>query len=440
MSIIKFYLALCALFCIGTASAVSLSTGKMGQVLIFPYYGVHSGNQTLIQIDSFLIASAVKVHIRGTSGEIALTFNLYMGEESWAAAIHQVNGQTYLLSNDKSCTSPRINQATLGIPLPANSGYIEVIEMGIITNSEIQDAIIDFDCDVIENLWQPEGQWTNDPSFGLVEPGGRLRGTGSLINVGEGTLYSFVATALADFSDIPQHTVAGNETPNLITPHGERTAEGFTQTRICTDNHCFEDDWESPFKALTAVLSVRYSLGEFTINTDIGAKTEVILNYPLLAYLEQQNFSVAVENKIVLYVGGLAPFEIPLPCIFPIISPACTPNFERTINSSVFTMSFNEDFEDLGTEVVSDILGETHTVFFPRDSYRTLPDQSVFRVEHRSWLTRNSISNRDYRGSAVIGVVLQKYTNGQLLNGQGDIILANYGNAFELSRELSVIE
>ncbi|MCF6235196.1 MAG: hypothetical protein L3J70_02270, partial [Gammaproteobacteria bacterium] len=98
------------------AAAVSLNPGKEGQVLIFPYYSNLGGNQTLIQITKPLQGAgasaprALKIHFRDRNGNRVLSFNLYLAEPLWSAAITTVDGQSQLILPDNSCTVPQLKQ------------------------------------------------------------------------------------------------------------------------------------------------------------------------------------------------------------------------------------------------------------------------------------------------------------------------------------------
>jgi hypothetical protein len=96
-----------------TASAVSLNPRGIGQVLIYPYYTVNRGQDTLI---SFANASATAKLVRvrfleGYNGRSALAFYVFLSaHDVWTAAITQTadDGGAHLISSDRSCTYPAL--------------------------------------------------------------------------------------------------------------------------------------------------------------------------------------------------------------------------------------------------------------------------------------------------------------------------------------------
>ncbi|MCF6227022.1 MAG: hypothetical protein L3J22_12075, partial [Xanthomonadales bacterium] len=307
-----------------------------------------------------------------------------------------------------------------------------------IIDQTTMDAAKNFDCDRLEAMWAEGGVWRTGAGFDLAPPQGRLRGTSQLINVQEGTLYSFVATALTEFSDIPQHTGPESEVPNLSTPHDAGTASGNTQSFRCfkpvhEPAACIVDTWADPKNAVAAVLSSNELRGGYTINDEVGAKAELILTFPLEPFrtegdgLPSASVMLDISGVTGPNTGPCAPVGSVSPCVG---------NYEQYTSESVSLVSFNDKSEDFGNLVISDILKDAHIAFFPEPGDPPLPVSSsvgvYFSVFSAASLTSNSGTR--YAGVPVIGYILQKYTNGQLTNEQGEAIKANYGNAFELSQ------
>ncbi len=431
----RFILALAALLFTAQVSAVALNSGKEGQVLIFPYYSNLGGNQTLIQIsnaDSYP-PIALKFHFRDREGSLVLSFNLYLAEDLWTAAIASVDGEAVLILPDDSCTVPNLKQTGNTVQVPLTSGFFEVIEMGVINDQASITAARNFDCNQLVSMWEPSGVWSNnDSEFELAPPDSRLRGTAQLINVQEGTLYSFVATALTEFSNIPQHTGPESEVPNLSTPHDAGTPTGNTMSIRCGSTACSEETWVRPRDAVAAVLTSNEMTGEYTNNDAIGAKAEFILTFPLQPYRTTGDRMPNILLNIGGFFGAAAGGCIPLLSL-----PPCEGDYQISSNQAVFLASFNDKSEDLGALVYSDILKDSHLVFFPKpDDSMTIPITSNFGVYLPLNVGELLIGNSGtaYAGFPVIGYVLQKYINGELSNGQGEQIKASYGNAFELSK------
>ena len=94
---------------VGSAQAVNINPDGLGQVLIYPYYTVNGGNNTLLSVvNTSEDAKAVKVRfMEGQNSQEVLDFNLYMSAyDVWAAAITDYNGTPALKIDDTSCTVP----------------------------------------------------------------------------------------------------------------------------------------------------------------------------------------------------------------------------------------------------------------------------------------------------------------------------------------------
>ncbi len=436
-----YLLLLFGVLLVSPATAVTINPGKAGEALIFPYYSNLGGNQTLIQITNSLRdvdihgPKALKFHFRDRNGVLVLSFNLYLAESMWTAAVATVDGEAQLILPDNSCTVPQLKQGNSNtVSVPLTSGFFEVINMGSIADQATIDAVKDFDCDRLEAMWAEGGVWrNNDPGFQLKRPLGSLRGAAQLINAQEGTLYSLMPTALADFSDIPQHTAPEAITPNLGTPHDAGTSTGNTQSLICNRHGCTEETWANPRDAV-AVLFAKGSLrGEYTISEAIAAKAEVILTNPIAGY---------EPDAVFLEIEGMPDYfgEYCVQMIQPNPNPLVGPcNGVYGLNvlwlEHVSIISFNDQAIDEGIIVNSDILSEPHLVTFPDAREPTLLRSAGFSINLGKTKLRGLRANSGtpYYGAPVLGVVLQKYSNGFLTNAQGEKIKASYGNAFELS-------
>ena len=167
----------------GTAQAVNLNPDGLGQVLIYPYYTTHDGNQTILSVvNTTSDAKAVKVRfMEGFNSREVLDFNLYLSPfDVWVASISDgdeiglpvvgLPGAVYLSIPDSSCTVPYLYgtgvDAGLGMGLQqfldlaytgefadggptalgrAGEGHFEMIEMGTINN----DSAIEEDPDAV---------------------------------------------------------------------------------------------------------------------------------------------------------------------------------------------------------------------------------------------------------------------------------------------------
>ncbi len=136
------------------AQAVSLNeNGGTGEVLLFPYYNVNNGFQTAFNIintkDEY---KAVKVRFREskTSNDV-LDFNLYLSPyDMFTMTLSKsASGGVTLSTEDNSCTFPTIKEPNEAIGTKdfidiyksvdndiLREGYLEVIEMGVISSKK----------------------------------------------------------------------------------------------------------------------------------------------------------------------------------------------------------------------------------------------------------------------------------------------------------------
>jgi hypothetical protein len=256
-----------------TANALNINPDGIGQVLIYPYYTVNKGNQTLVSVVNTTNAvKAVKVRfLEGRNSREVLDFNLYLSPfDVWVGAI-QASGTTgpgRLTTPDTSCTVPAIpaggvdfrnfeyvNLTGLGganLQDHPNSlaalygsldrtreGYLEMIDMGTLqTGAGLtrlaeeathvrpgnvgSTAAVPANCAALVASWTPgNGGWADvggQTNVGL--PNGGLYGGGSIVDVANGTMISYNADAIDGFytnSTQPGalHTDPGFTVPDL---------------------------------------------------------------------------------------------------------------------------------------------------------------------------------------------------------------------------------
>jgi hypothetical protein len=235
-----------------SSAAVSLSASGEGQVLIFPYYTVNKGLNTLVSIQNTRAEpKALRVRFREhRNGRSVLEFNLYLAaHDTWTAAVFSGGPDGSPLANapaarlatgDQSCTVPRIppqgqdfltweylpgpGRADDGGPYEPSrtrEGFVEVIEMGRLVDvegfrpasaaSSSSGSAIPANCAVLERAWLPFGPigvWEDDApgaaigsaaSRGVASPNGGLRGSMILVDPAQGISFSVAPTVLDGF-------------------------------------------------------------------------------------------------------------------------------------------------------------------------------------------------------------------------------------------------
>ncbi|MFK7956435.1 MAG: hypothetical protein AB8B96_10090 [Lysobacterales bacterium] len=205
-----------------TADAVSLdSSGRNAQVLIFPAFTTIGGYETDFTIrNNTNQGKALRVLTKDSlGGRPTISVNVYLKPgDSWnARLVGKPAFSATLVSNDESCTIPRVTfpsatPAQLDSNLDSerlprsqlNTGYIEVFEMGEIS------AELAADCDGIERRFL-DGVWSTGEVMvnqDVSQPGGGLSGMSYIRDTDRGNTLAFRPTGLADFSTVPNHTVS----------------------------------------------------------------------------------------------------------------------------------------------------------------------------------------------------------------------------------------
>ena len=283
---------------VSVTNAVNVDPEGTGQVLLYPYYSAHGGNDTLVSIvNSTNRGKAVKIRFReAINSRDVLDFHIYMSAyDVWTAAVTKASDTdgAMLKISDTTCTVPylfesvdgeqefldfdyntkkddttdpktasTIDGGPTGIDRTA-SGYIEVIEMGTLEahpakepvdkDGKITDAGayvswatkhtskgVPNDCDALVNAWTENAPtsaklgsaWLDDGAAGttgISAPTGGLYGAASIINVSDGTMFSYNATAIDNFigDTNANHTKPGQDKPNLLTVGGQTVANVF---------------------------------------------------------------------------------------------------------------------------------------------------------------------------------------------------------------------
>jgi hypothetical protein len=312
---------------VSVSNAVNVNPDGLGQVLLYPYYTARGGNDTLISVvNTTADTKAVKVRfIEALNSREVLDFNLYMSPyDVWVAAVTgDAAGGAKMITADTSCTVPYFQGGTpgnvgeqpflnfaytggnsdagpSGIERTA-SGYIELIEMGTLVNvTGFSAAAAAKHVGGVPRSGGPFGApcstlvsaWANGPwGFGFGNPGdsevatrestGGMFGAGSIINVAEGTMFSYNATAIDRFyepsgdyatSVANAHTDPGSVLPNLNS--------GFNESRVFINGIVDERSWPLPLLAVNATITHDEIFNEYVVEPGIGARTEWVMTFP----------------------------------------------------------------------------------------------------------------------------------------------------------------
>ncbi len=312
---------------VSVSNAVNVNPDGLGQVLMYPYYTARGGNDTLISIvNTTERGKAVKIRIlEALNSREVLDFNIYMSEyDVWTAAITEAaSGGGKILTADSTCTSPNIFVPAAGVgelsfldfqyagvnsdagPQGIErtlSGHIEFIEMGTFLPTPAanpgaaSEQIVPWsakhagplgsrlpnNCAFFEAQWLAGGQWFGgNNAFGFEKVGadpavtGGLFGGASIINVAEGTMFSYNATAIDAFwlNSAGQHSDPAFVTPSLA-GGGNSTSNVFVNGAVAT--HL----WPASILAVNATITFERLMNEYNIEAGLGARSEWVLTFP----------------------------------------------------------------------------------------------------------------------------------------------------------------
>lgn len=322
----------------GSAQAVTLSPHGLGQVLVYPYYTVMKGQDTLISVgNASNVGKVAKVMLlEGRNGRPALTFNLFLSaHDVWTGRISGSDGAAPRIhSADTGCTFPRLPAA--GVPLrdhgyasedpaaiyPADGGpagiertregMLVVLAMGdIVPGTELEQTISH------QGSGQPGGSAPAcEPAIigansfqSIATPGDHLYGSGSIVNVGEGTFFSYNADALSDFTDTP----IDRANPQVRHPSfdlansAESTQGGAIANLVDGNGHTFALDYAAGASAVSAVYMAEAISNEYLVAADIGANTDWIVTLPTRSHhVDRMYVDAAVPPFVELANAGLS--------------------------------------------------------------------------------------------------------------------------------------
>ena len=289
------------------AAAVSLNPRGLGQALVYPYYTVNKSQDTLISlVNSSDRGKLVTVRfLEGYNGQSVLEFGVFLSaHDVWTAAVSQTDdaGAAALHTGDGSCTYPTIPLA--GQPFSTGlfndggsqdvtrtrEGSFEVIAMGDIVRGSPTDTRI------TRQASQPGAGLPNDcPATAeaylatladLVVPTSGLFGSGSIVNVGEGTFFAYTADALTGFTDIAfSSPTTGFEGVSLTAANSSESAQVarahvFAHLAPGQEDIPLAIDFANGIDAVSAVFMSDKLYNDYLVAAGLGANTDWIVTFP----------------------------------------------------------------------------------------------------------------------------------------------------------------
>ncbi len=301
----------------GAAHAVYLNPHGTGQVLVFPYYTVNAGYNTLFSIvNTTASGKAVKLRFHeGRDGRDVLLFNVYLSAfDVWTAAVGpDGDGQdapAAILTLDATCTVPAFPVSGTGQPKlidfsaaaysganedggptdlgRTREGHFDVIEMGQIKDhSPTQTAVthvngVPYSCNTVVAAWATGGYWRTDPSTDLLPPSGGLYGAEAIVNVAEGTLFAVNPEAIDGFSTVIQNTDPGSKAPDLNTavtdPAGSATSP--VTAEVAVNGRMVQAQYDAPENAISALFMAAFLYNEYVTDPSGAAQSDWLVTFP----------------------------------------------------------------------------------------------------------------------------------------------------------------
>lgn len=352
------------------ANAVNINPDGLGEVLIYPYYTVNAGNQTLVSVVNTTDAGkAVKVRfLEGRNSREVLDFNLYLSPfDVWTASAFSIsdtgpNNPGNLVTTDNSCTVPRIkgnnslpalsngnryapflNYAYTG-PNPdagpdsldrTREGHFEMIEMGEVVDRE-RTSLTDIthsggvpnNCSRIVAAWLPPSSgpvvayWTFNQLIDMDPPTGGLFGAASIIDALAGTMMAYNADAIDAFSATVLHTNPGSLDPALTSANTTPTtavATVFNNGAIVNSTYLIANAIDS----VSAVFMHDAIFNEFVTSASVGGASEWVVTFPTkFAYVDDAFLAAPIP---------------PFTRLFPLVSSASNTGISAVdVNLTVF--------------------------------------------------------------------------------------------------------
>lgn len=321
----------------GTAQAVNMNPDGLGQVLVYPYYTVRDGNTTILSVvNTTDSAKAVKVRFKeGYNSREVLDFNMYMSAyDVWTAALYSDAGTPTMVTSDTTCTVPYFygndtdafgNTVGTRAFLPyaytgknvdggpttidrAAEGHFEIIEMGTLTDDSAtakrdgsataathvlkSGKAVPKNCQQLNDNWSvinnTAGMWEGDagPSANGISDidvernSGGLFGGAGVINVSNGTLFSYNAKAIQGYDkDLDSNSL--HYKPGSIYPH-LNSGDQLTATLFfgVPQDTAVALSYDRGVDAISATFMHEYTMNEFNQNADLNAASEWIVTFP----------------------------------------------------------------------------------------------------------------------------------------------------------------
>lgn len=448
------------------AAAVTLNPKGLGQALIYPYYTVNKGQDTLVSVvNASDIGKFALVQFReGYNGRAVLEFYLYLSaRDTWTAVISEgEDGGAKLVTTDSSCTRPAVPAAPAGLPFTASTytgtyaapcivpdsgpqtiarvreGHLEIIAKGDIAPGSVVDIAI---TPPAEGEAPPDCASVPAAMFTELAPGNALSGSASIVNVAEGTFFTYGADALAGLTSTAFFFGSGMaEYDMLLAANSAGLPSGATANLSTDEGDPLAIDYEQGIDAVSAVFMKNAIYNDYLNAAALGASTDWIVTFPTKRYytdsvyhgmMPRAPFTAAFEDGRADVVVG-ADFHDHGGAAVPVVPPdcgaSCPPPLALPYEVNVLSVMRT------AADGSSNVLGS-------RLATELKPHRSSPMLEDAGWISMDLHSAREshalsagqadgymatLHGLPVTGFMVYNIINANAAPGR----LANYGGAF----------
>lgn len=296
-------LATTALFAVDGATAVTLDPRGLGQALIYPYYTVNAGQDTLVSVvNAGDAGKAVRVRfLEGYNQRDVLDFDLFLApHDVWTGTVTaDAAGGARLVSRDHSCTLPALppvgvafltggyagatpDRGPTGIER-TREGSVQLIALGDVVAGSATAGRIAHD---VSDDGKPAGCseiTTTNVAGDLGVPGDDLFGAGAIVNVGVGTYYPYNAGALSGFTSYVLY-MPSVDGPDLRSANSQEATHGNARAYVNVGKRVLALDYARGEDAVSAVFMAHSLQNEYLDASGIGAATDWVVTFPTKQY------------------------------------------------------------------------------------------------------------------------------------------------------------
>lgn len=287
-----------------------------GQVLIYPYYTVNNGLNTLYSVvNTTADTKAVKVRfLEGENSLEVLDFNVYLSPyDVWTGALgattstiggHAGEPSGIHASSDLSC-APFLNkggQEFLPFAIDtdqnngnksmrrATDGHFEILEMATFTDGGATDTWADHtttgipaNCGAIQADWDDNNVYDTGDEEDVT---GGLFGSASIVNVAEGVAMTYDAIAVDEFWTLNQgsHSEPGSLLPSIA--NGDVFSTRFINGAAVTS------EYNTGAEAISSLFTRQAIYNEYALDSGISGKSEWVVTFPTKNFHVDQVVSV----------------------------------------------------------------------------------------------------------------------------------------------------